>query len=101
MWRTVPTTWRQPVISPKGSSCAVTRTPWADQVLQNNEAIGTKVLDCAKDLQEVSDTLVQGVAEVEDFERALSLSRDSLAESEAALGRLTQRRTSSQRSCHV
>lgn len=69
----------------KGVIAQGARTLPADQVLQNNEAIGTKVLDCAKDLQEVSDTLAQGVAEVEDYERALSLSRESLAESEAAL----------------
>ena len=38
----------------KGVIAQGARTLPADQVLQNNEAIGTKVLDCAKDLQEAA-----------------------------------------------
>jgi len=57
----------------------------AAQVLQAGMAVELTVQECADDLQQVTRNLAHGVEEVKAVEQALTRSRDSLAESEAAL----------------
>lgn len=57
----------------------------ADQALRNGQAVEQRVQGCADELQQVTDNLAHGVAEVKAVEQALSRSRAALAESEAAL----------------
>ncbi len=57
----------------------------AAQTLENSIAVEIQVQECADDLKQVTDNLEQGVGQVKEVELALSLSREALAESEAAL----------------
>ncbi len=57
----------------------------AAQALQNGLVVESQVQDIADDLQQVTNNLAHGVAEVRAVERALAQSRRALAESGAAL----------------
>ena len=73
----------------------------AAQVLQAGMAVELTVQECADDLQQVTRNLAHGVEEVKAVEQALTRSRDSLAESEAALAASRDaERIASQRAMH-
>lgn len=73
----------------------------AAQALEDGLAVELKVQDCADDLQEVTNNLAHGVAEVKAVERALKRSRAALAESDAALAvSRDAERSASQRAMH-
>jgi diguanylate cyclase len=73
----------------------------AAEVLKEGLAVERQVQGFAEDLQQVTDNLAHGVAEVKAVEQALGLSRDALAESEAALAASrSAERMASQRAMH-
>ena len=57
----------------------------ARQTLDHNEAVETKVQECAEDLDSVTKTLAQGIDELKVVDVALASSRTALAETTAAL----------------
>lgn len=73
----------------------------AAQALQNGLAVEQRMQGCADDLQQVTDNLAHGVAEVKAVEQALIRSRAALADSEAALtASRNAERTASQIAMH-
>jgi diguanylate cyclase (GGDEF)-like protein len=78
----------------------VTEVP-AAQALRNGRAVELRMQGCADDLQQVTDNLAHGVAEVKAVEQALDRSRAALLESEAALAASRNaERTASQLAMH-
>ena len=60
----------------------------ADKTLANNERVQREVQECANDLFALTETLIDGIAEVREQARmALAESQDALAQTEAALVR--------------
>jgi len=58
----------------------------ADKTLANNERVQREVQECANDLFALTETLIDGIAEVREQSRmALAESQDALAHAEAAL----------------
>jgi diguanylate cyclase (GGDEF)-like protein len=58
----------------------------ADKTLANNERVQREVQECANDLYELTETLIDGIAEVKSQARiALAESQNALANTEAAL----------------
>lgn len=73
----------------------------AAQALRSGLAVELRVQGCADGLQQVTDNLAHGVAEVKAVELALNRSREALAESEAALAvSRNAERTASQLAMH-
>ena len=57
----------------------------AHETLRAGTTVESKVQECADDLHEVTETLAQGIADLEQTESALTESREVLADTQAAL----------------
>ena len=68
----------------KGIAAGAT-TLSAPEPLAGSEKIEAKVQECAEDLQEVNESLAQGITDLKQTESALIKSREALADTEVAL----------------